>query len=162
MEPELTDVQKANSTNHHGERIILRLTYVSRYNAKNANIEVARILEQAQRNNARKGITGALVINDDYFLQVIEGARPAINQLLRGLVQDSRHLELRIVECREVEQRRWSKWSMKYLTPSELDKEQVLKFSSGTKLNPYLMSAAQIMAFMDTLSDIQDRKAMDT
>ena len=162
MEPELTDVQKANSTNHHGERIILRLTYVSRYNAKNANIEVARILEQAQRNNARKGITGALVINDDYFLQVIEGARPVINQLLRGLVQDSRHLELRIVECREVEQRRWSKWSMKYLTPSELDKEQVLKFSSGTTLNPYLMSAAQIMAFMDTLSDIQDRKAMDT
>lgn len=139
----------------HGARIILRLTYISCYNTNNANIEVARILEQARRNNERHGVTGALVINDSYFLQVIEGSRPTINALLHKLVKDKRHISLRIVECREIEQRRWSNWSMKYLNPSDQYKEDVLKFSSSAEFNPYLMSASQISLFIEALSERQ-------
>ena len=41
MALELTGASKKNDANsHHGERIILRLTYISRYNTDNANIEV--------------------------------------------------------------------------------------------------------------------------
>ena len=157
--PELTELTEKNNQNRHdGERIILRLTYISCHNSSNANIEVARILEQAQRNNERKGITGVLVINENYFLQSIEGARPLINELLRELVNDKRHLSLRIVACHEIEQRRWSKWSMKYLTPSDEDKEYVLKFSSTTQFNPYLMSASQIMMFIDALLERQRQR----
>lgn len=162
MELKLTELPEEKNPNlHHGERIILRLTYVSRYNTSNANIEVARILEQARRNNERNGITGVLVINEDYFLQSIEGARPVINELLRELVKDSRHFSLQIIECREVEERRWNKWSMKYLTPNDQDKEYMLKFSSTNKLNPYLMSTSQIMMFIETLSKLQEQHASD-
>ena len=163
MALELTGALEKNDANsHHGERIILRLTYISRYNTDNANIEVARILEQAQRNNERNGITGVLVINENYFLQSIEGARPVINGLLRELVKDDRHFSLQIVECREVEQRRWNKWSMKYLTPNDGDSEDVLKFSSSNKFNPYLMSHSQIMLFIETLSKRQEQRAIET
>ena len=147
-----------NLSMQHGARIILRLTYISCYNTNNANIEVTRILEQAQRNNERNGITGALVINDSYFLQVIEGSRPIINALLQELVKDKRHLSLRIVECCEVEQRRWGKWSMKYLNPHDLHNEDVLKFSSSDEFNPYLMSASQIMLFIEALSKRQKQQ----
>lgn len=150
--------EKHNSNMQHGEHIMLRLTYVSRHNTRNANIEVTRILAQAQRNNERNGITGVLVINDNYFLQSIEGARPVINELLRKLVKDDRHFSLQVIECREVEQRRWSKWSMKYLTPSDQDKEYVHKFSVGSAFNPYLMSTSQIIMFIDTLSELQGQK----
>ncbi|WP_352339612.1 BLUF domain-containing protein, partial [Psychrobacter sp. 16-MNA-CIBAN-0192] len=62
MELELTEVSEKNASNlNYGERIIQRLTYVSCYNTSNANIEVARILEQARRNNERNDITGVLV-----------------------------------------------------------------------------------------------------
>lgn len=149
--------EKTDANSHHGERIILRLTYISRYNTDNANIEVARILEQAQRNNERNGITGVLVINENYFLQSIEGARPVINGLLRELIKDDRHLSLQIVECREIEQRRWNKWSMKYLTPNDGDSKDMLKFSSSNKFNPYLMSTSQIMMFIETLSKRQEQ-----
>ncbi len=142
----------------HGEHIILRLTYISRYNSDNPNGEVTRILDQAQQNNERNGITGALVFNHNYFLQSIEGARPVINQLLRKLVKDDRHHALQIIECCEVEQRRWSKWSMKYLIPSEENKGLALKFSTGTQFNPYLMSTNQIMMLIDTLSEIQEQE----
>lgn len=142
----------------HGEHIILRLTYISRYNNDNPNGEVTRILDQVQQNNERNGITGALVFNHNYFLQSIEGARPVINELLRKLVKDDRHHALQIIECCEVEQRRWSKWSMKYLIPSEENKGLALKFSTGTQFNPYLMSTNQIMMLIDALSEIQEQE----
>ena len=153
---ELSDKDTQNS--HHGEHVILRLTYVSRYNTDNANIEVARILEQAQRNNERNGITGALVINDNYFLQVIEGARPVINNLLKKLIEDKRHYSLQIIECCEIEERRWNKWSMKYLTANDQNKEYVLKYSASNEFNPYLMSTSQITMFIDELSKRQEQQ----
>ena len=159
MELALAELPENNNVNmQDGARIILRLTYISCYNTNNANIEVARILEQARRNNERNGITGALVINESYFLQVIEGSRPIINALLQELVKDKRHLSLRIVECREVEQRRWGKWSMKYLNPNDLHNEDVLRFSSSAEFNPYLMSASQIMLFIEALSKRQKQQ----
>ena len=156
----LAELSEANNANMlHGEHIILRLTYISRYNNDNLNGEVTRILEQAQQNNERNGITGALVFNHNYFLQSIEGARPVINGLLRKLVQDERHHSLQVIECREVEQRHWSKWSMKYLIPSEENKGLALKFSTGSEFNPYLMSTNQITMLIDTLSELQEQQA---
>lgn len=144
----------------HGEHIIVRLTYISRYNDDNPNGEVTRILAQAQENNERNGITGALVFNHNYFLQSIEGARPVINQLLRKLVEDDRHYALQVVECCEVDQRHWNKWSMKYLIPSEENKSLALKFSTGSEFNPYLMSTSQIMMLIETLSELQEQEAI--
>lgn len=155
-------VEKDNSNLMHGEHIILRLTYISRYNNNNPNGEVTRILAQAQQNNARNGITGALMFNHNYFLQSIEGARPVINDLLRKLIADDRHFALQVIECREVEQRRWSKWSMKYLIPSDQNKEHSLKFSTGVEFNPYLMSTPQIMMLIDTLSKLQEQEEDST
>jgi len=145
---------------YHGEHIILRLTYISRYNTDNPKGEVTRILTQAQQNNERNGITGALVFNHNYFLQSIEGARPVINELLRKLVKDDRHYALQVIECREVELRHWSKWSMKYLIPSDENKGLALKFSTGTQFNPYLMNTNQIMMLIETLSDLQEQEAV--
>ena len=142
----------------HGEHIILRLTYISRYNNDNPNGEVTRILAQAQENNERNGITGALVFNHNYFLQSIEGARPVINDLLRKLIKDDRHHALQVIECCEVEQRLWSHWSMKYLIPSDANKDLSLRFSTGTQFNPYLMSTNQIMMLIDTLSKLQKQE----
>lgn len=146
----------------HGEHIIVRLTYISRYNDDNPNGEVTRILAQAQENNERNGITGALVFNHNYFLQSIEGARPVINELLRKLVEDDRHHALQIIECREVEQRHWNKWSMKYLIPSDENKGLALKFSTGSQFNPYLMNTNQIIMLIETLSELQEKEAINT
>ena len=143
----------------HGQHIIMRLTYISRYNNHNPNGEVSRILAQAQQNNTYNGITGALIFNHNYFLQSIEGARPIINDLLRKLVKDDRHFSLQVIECAEIEQRRWDKWSMKYLIPSEDNKEHSLKFSAGTEFNPYLMSTTQIMMMIDALSKQEEKQA---
>lgn len=154
----LAELSESNKLNMlHGEHIILRLTYISRYNNHNENGEVTRILAQAQQNNERNGITGALVFNHNYFLQSIEGARPMINELLRKLVKDDRHFSLQVVECREIEQRRWNKWSMKYLIPSDENKGMALKYSTGSQFNPYLMSTNQIIMLIDQISKLEEQ-----
>lgn len=155
----LAELSESNHSNLlHGEHVILRLTYISRYNNHNENGEVTRILAQAQQNNERNGITGALIFNHNYFLQSIEGARPMINELLRKLVKDNRHFSLQIVECCEIEQRRWNKWSMKYLIPSDENKGLALKYSTGTQFNPYLMSTRQIIMLIDNLTQLQEQE----
>ena len=144
-----------NAPLRHGEHIIVRLTYISRYNEDNENGEVTRILAQAQKNNERNGITGALVFNHNYFLQSIEGSRPIINGLLRKLIKDTRHSSLQVVECCDITERQWSQWSMNYLIPSDDNKGLALKYSTGTQFNPYLMSSKQVMMFIDALSVLQ-------
>lgn len=140
-----------------GEHIIVRLTYISCYNNHNPSGELETILKQARTNNESNGITGALVFNHNFFLQSIEGSRPAINELIRKLIKDERHFSVQIIECREIEQRRWTQWSMKYLTPDESNQRQALRFSGGTSFNPYLMSTRQIMMLIDNLSKEQER-----
>lgn len=148
----------AASTANYGEHIIVSLTYISRYNYDNENGEVARILVQAQKNNERNGITGALVFNHNYFLQSIEGSRPVINALLRKLIKDIRHSSLQVVDCREIEERRWSQWSMNYFIPSEDNKALALQYSTGNQFNPYLMNGNQIKMFIDALSKLQEQE----
>ncbi|MEM9386552.1 MAG: BLUF domain-containing protein [Pseudomonadota bacterium] len=142
----------------HGEHVLLRLTYMSRFNTHNEPGELQRILTQARKNNTANGITGVLIFNHNYFLQSIEGRRPMINELLRKLTADSRHFSLQVIEAREIDGRRWGGWSMNYLTPSEKYQKEALRFSGGTQFNPYLMSTRQVMMLIESLTKMQERR----
>ena len=48
-------------------------------------LNVATLLGEAQRNNARDGLTGVLAAHDGWFLQVIEGQRSRV-QVFEGIV----------------------------------------------------------------------------
>ena len=77
-----------------------------------ALLPLAELLGEAQRNNERAGLTGALAVNDGWFLQVIEGSPNAINALLRRLAADARHTELEVLSRRTVSGRLFPDWSM--------------------------------------------------
>ena len=47
---------------------------------------------------------------------------------------------------------------MKYLTPTDQNKEHSLKFSGSNDFNPYLMSTSQIMMLVDTLLKQQEQE----
>ena len=51
-----------------------RIVYCSRARIDTTSLQaIAEILGVSQRNNAREGLTGALAVNDGWFLQVVEG-----------------------------------------------------------------------------------------
>ena len=70
------------------------------------------ILAVSQRNNARDDLTGALMIHDGRFLQVLEGAGPDLDRLMTRLANDPRHDEVVVIERAPIEARDFSGWAM--------------------------------------------------
>jgi hypothetical protein len=90
-----------------------RLVYGSTATGHTDNLlNIATILAESGRNNARDGLTGALAAHDGRFIQVIEGSRDSIDGLLRRLATDPRHKDIVIFGRDPVEQRLFGDWVM--------------------------------------------------
>lgn len=153
-----------NNAHSHGSHVLVRLTYISRAMEGLSSEDLEKILEQARINNMSRGITGILIFNRHFFLQAIEGARPVINDLLNALAQDMRHSNLQLVSCIEIKQRKWSEWSMNYVSPNHFNRSLMLKYSTRDSFNPYLMDAAQIQMLIEDVSEslhVQQNKEVE-
>jgi Sensors of blue-light using FAD len=94
------------------------LTYTSRARLDLASSGLADIHEAARHLNALDGITGLLVFDGIRFLQIIEGAEEAIDNLVERLRRDPRHSALEIRDERFVEERSFPDWSMALISVS--------------------------------------------
>ena len=77
---------------------LLRLTYYSRNAIAEAGAdgpgEVGRLLAVSRRNNARDGITGALLRSEGHFAQTLEGPPDAVERAFERIRRDWRHADL--------------------------------------------------------------------
>ena len=136
----------------NGEHILISLTYIAKKTDKNSGVELARALEHWRRYFENNHITSALVVNDDYFIQNIQGSRPAINQALAKIISEYLEISPNVIEVEEIEVRTWDKFLIKHLTSSIEDEEYALQyFSAGADFNPYLMKSTQIRRFLNAI-----------
>jgi hypothetical protein len=93
---------------------VYRLSYSShsRIPRPDRPAELAAIFRHARSNNKAAGITGALLITDHYFAQVLEGPQPAVEDLYRHISADTRHEKLTLLETGTVARRVFPGWSM--------------------------------------------------
>ena len=70
------------------------LIYRSRLSPACSVKELNQIVTKAQARNAALEITGILLFDGDYFLQVLEGAESAVNQVYGSIRRDPRHCNL--------------------------------------------------------------------
>lgn len=143
-----------------GGQYLVRLTYVSRSTSKIDGAGFKQILEHAQRQNSRRGITGMLCFNSDLFLQTIEGSRPVINALYSRLVADPRHSDVQLVELVEIPRRNWGQWSMGYAVASSTNREVFLRYSAAEVFEPYSMTAEAIQSLLKELAFSEMRPAV--
>jgi hypothetical protein len=76
--------------------------------------EVDRIVAVARRENARLGVTGALIFTRAHFAQVLEGDRQAVETLMARIRGDSRHDRVTVVAEGPRDERLFPQWSMAY------------------------------------------------
>ncbi|WP_207210872.1 BLUF domain-containing protein [Lichenibacterium minor] len=76
---------------------------------------VARIVDASRRNNARAGVTGALLFSTGSFAQVLEGPRAAVEATFERIQRDPRHRDLSVLQCEFVGERFFSSWSMGFV-----------------------------------------------
>lgn len=79
---------------------------------------VAEILATSQANNARVGVTGALLFNGGAFAQVLEGPRRAVEATFERIQRDPRHGDVAVLQCAPVADRGFPRWSMAFVGQS--------------------------------------------
>ena len=97
---------------------LFSLAYFSRNAIDGTSDEVqaaiGAILASARRNNARHGVTGALLFSDGCFAQVLEGASEDVEMVFETIQCDPRHKDVTIMYLHEVEERSFGDWAMAF------------------------------------------------
>ncbi|MGB3242980.1 MAG: BLUF domain-containing protein [Sulfitobacter sp.] len=73
---------------------------------------LADILRVARSKNARLAVTGALMLYDDWFAQVLEGPKDAVETLFARIRTDPRHESVRLDQAQDAPKRLFAKWAM--------------------------------------------------
>ena len=94
-------------------RTLERLIYESSATGSTGSLlNLAAILGEAQRNNYRDGLTGALAAHEERYIQVIEGPASALDNLLSRLDRDPRHRNIVILDRAPIADRAFGGWAM--------------------------------------------------
>lgn len=131
--------------------MLVRLLYVSRSALPVSDDFIASILEQSRRHNPGLGITGVLCQSGEFFLQVLEGGRSAVNLLYSQLVRDERHRDVMVLHYEEVRERRFACWTMAQVDLARVTPTTLLKYSEKPALDPYAMPGGVSMALLEEL-----------
>jgi len=131
--------------------MLIRLIYASETAAPMGPTEVQALLSLARRKNRLRDITGLLVFDSRYFLQVLEGDREAVSELYCRLAQDVRHRRLTLMQADPIDQRRFVDWSMGFVAADALGRGLMLRHGSSSHFDPFQLRASSALALLTEL-----------
>jgi hypothetical protein len=73
---------------------------------------LGEIFATARRNNRNLDVTGALMISDGAFVQVLEGDEAAVRSLYARISADERHRDVTLLKEESVDGRTFGRWAM--------------------------------------------------
>jgi len=79
--------------------------------------DIESILQSARPTNSQAGITGVLIYSDGVFFQLIEGEEALLDPLMRRIVADDRHGDVKVFRREPIFERNFGAWQMAYLAP---------------------------------------------
>ncbi len=127
-----------------GLALIYTLVYCSRATAGIDDAAVAKIIEAAQRDNPRQGITGLLVFGSGIFFQWLEGSRERVTGLMARLHNDTRHHSIvQLSDSEEVRERLFPDWDMELVDADDI--RNVLEDALSTAEDPNTMRTLQAL-----------------
>ena len=135
---------------------IYRIIYSSK--SKISHLEgkdiLADILRVARQRNHAAGISGALVLHQDRFAQIVEGPTEETKQLFAKIIQDDRHGEIEAFEEKECDSRVFSDWTMALVgVDPDVDIQLFATKSALVQGAPQTLTDTQA-ALIDTLRDL--------
>jgi Sensors of blue-light using FAD len=136
--------------------MLYRLIYASLAVADTSSsrkaVQVRGIVDEAQVRNADLGVTGVLCVNDQTFVQVLEGGRDAVNQVYASIVRDERHEGVTLLAYERIDERRFAHWSMVELDLSRVNPAVLLRYLPSTHFDPMAIAPAQLLTLVGELA----------
>jgi len=127
--------------------MLYQLLYVSDFDASVPS-DMDAIVQRAKEVNERLHVTGALWFDGRTFLQMLEGGRAALSEVLTRIMRSNVHRNVELVCFRPAAERLFSDWSMAYFHAGDEDGGVVKKFSVDNEFRPRDMSAESLISFM--------------
>ncbi len=110
------------------------------------------ILADTRQNNLRDDITGYLLVDRNWFIQVLEGIPEKIDETFSRIQKDRRHTAISVIQYRTIQTRSFQDWSMG-CSLKTLDKYPVfMRQNIGALLDPRALTADEILALTFDLS----------
>ncbi|WP_283535820.1 BLUF domain-containing protein [Methylorubrum extorquens] len=104
------------------------------------------ILSASQCNNGRDGITGFLIFDKTYFIQILEGERSRVTDTYNRIARDSRHSTATIINVRDVPARLFPNWTMGGAMRTPEVQEVYLQHGFGGTLQPNRLKSDQVIS----------------
>jgi hypothetical protein len=101
--------------------MIHQLIYSSEASPDLSDGDLEDILTDSRIDNAERDVTGALLFVDRVFVQILEGTREAIDDLMMKIERDPRHHSVTVFHEGEAPARVFESWRMAFLNPSPAD-----------------------------------------
>ena len=131
-----------------------QLIYVSKLDCNLAINNLAGIFEKAAKKNKARDITGFIVYNEKYFLQIIEGNKDTINNLYEKIIQDVRHTDILLLGTKDLENRDFEEWNLGYVDSDKVIKEFLYLKTKKRLFLPYQFTYEFALDFLKGLNKI--------
>lgn len=141
--------------------MLFRLAYYStnliRRSADCRQSELRKLVLCAGANNRKRGITGGLMFNREYFGQILEGERSAVSALFCEIAKDPRHRSIVIVEASTVKNRLFENWSMGLAERTETAEKINRSFKLTYGFDPTQMSAETFSRYVFEMVNLEEQ-----
>ncbi len=81
--------------------------------------DIFELVEKSRRKNSGRGPTGMLLCHEGQFLQLLEGAEPAVRDCFAMVERDPRHASVEILHTGMCGQRDFPAWKMGFDRPDD-------------------------------------------
>lgn len=95
---------------------VFQLTYRSRAAEGLTTSQIMEIVDEAVGFNNPHDITGCLVFDQGFFIQLLEGEKAIVEQLYTKIKKDKRHFQFEILSKGWTSERQFKSWDMGYIS----------------------------------------------
>ncbi len=131
---------------------MIELVYYSKATPGLTSEDLSDILKTAREFNSKNDITGCLFFDKNEFLQILEGEKETVLNLVNSIKKDKRHTNFILLAQDEKKERMFTGWSMAFHDFAKQSHEQnffrnnILAFSELAQKPTYVVNLFWDMA----------------
>jgi Sensors of blue-light using FAD len=134
---------------------LIQLIYCSRIDipASEMASTMAHLFGKASARNKVNEVTGCLAYSAEYFIQVIEGDKPAVEETFGRISKDLRHSLLKVISQRDIRGRSFPDWHMAGFNLMEQSADFLDSFGLNGAFDPEKVLGSQLLLMLMQLAD---------
>ena len=113
--------------------------------------QVADIVTISIANNQRDDITGGLIHDAKWFVQVLEGPEAGVSQAFERILRDPRHSDVALVNMQPIPMRRFGAWRMAEAGHDVETASLFRHYCESDRFDPQFMLSDRLIELVDAL-----------